>query len=198
MAECQSALYQPNQNNSTTITSTKKATTSTEIKLQNIDESTPISFKKEITKDNICTLSNKSLTCRNRCCCKINTEQVVKLLRFYVQEDLKWNSHVTGMTNKGAKRLYLSLQLKRAKVQAEELVQFYVACIQSVLPYGCQVCHFSLPQYLTLTSERILKRALRIIFGYEVHCSDALSRSGRVTLQQRRTELCKKLFNKIV
>lgn len=46
MAECQSALYQPNQNNSTTITSTKKATTSTEIKLQNIDESTPISFKK--------------------------------------------------------------------------------------------------------------------------------------------------------
>ena len=67
----------------------------------------------------------------------------------------------------------------------------------SVLPYGCQVCHFSLPQYLTLTFERILKRALRIIFGYEVQCSDALSRSGLVTLEQRRTELCKKLFNKI-
>ena len=40
------------------------------------------------------------------------------------------------MTKKGAKRLYFLLQLKRAKVQAEELVQFYVACIQSVLPHG--------------------------------------------------------------
>ena len=141
---------------------------------------------------------DKSLTCRNRCCCKINTVQVVKLSGFYIQEDLKWNFHVTEMKKKGAKRLYLLLQLKRAKVHTEELVQFYVACIQSVLPYGCQVCHFSLSQYLTLTFERILKRALRIIFGYEVHCSDALSRSGLVTLEQRRTELCKKLFNKIV
>ena len=73
------------------------------------------------------------------------------------------------MTKKGAKRLYFLLQLKRAKVQAEEPVQFYVACIQSVLPHGCQVCHFSLPQYLNITFERILKRARRTIFGYEVH-----------------------------
>ena len=57
MVECQPALYQPNQNNSTTITSTKKETTGTEIKLQNIDGSTPISLKNEITEDNICTLS---------------------------------------------------------------------------------------------------------------------------------------------
>ena len=91
----------------------------------------------------------------------------------------------------------LLLHLKRAKVQAEEPVQFYVACIQSVLPHGGQVCHFSLPQYLTITFERILKRALRKIVGYEVHCSDALSRSGLVTLEQRRTELCKKLFTKL-
>ena len=38
----------------------------------------------------------------------------------------------------------------------------------------------------------------RIIFGYEEHYSDALSRSGLVTLEQRKTELCKQLFNKIV
>ena len=115
MVECQPALYQPNQNNSKTITSTEKGTTSIEIKLQNIYRSTPISFKKEITKDNICTLSDKSLTCRNRCGCKINTVQVVKVLRFHIQEDLKWNSHVTEMTKKGAKRLYFLLQLKRQK-----------------------------------------------------------------------------------
>ena len=90
------------------------------------------------------------------------------------------------------------MQLKRAKVPPEELVQFYVACIQSVLPYSCRVFQFCLPQYLSLTCEQMKKRALRIIFGYEVHYLDALFRSGLVTLEQRRTELCKKLLNKIV
>ena len=152
-------------------------------------------------------ISDKSLTCTNRCGCKINTVQVVKLLGS--QKDLKGNSHVSEMTKKGAKRLYLLVQLKRAKVPPEEMVQFhilysvpyttYAACIQSVLPYSClQVCHFSLPKCLSLTFEWIPKRALRISFSHEVHCSDALSRSGLVTLEQRRTELCKKLFNKIV
>ena len=93
----------------------------------------------------------------------------------YIQEDLKWNSHVIEMTKKAAERLYFLVQLKRAKVPPEELVQFYVAFIQSVLLYGCHVFHFSLPQYLSLTFERIQKRALRIIFGYEVHYSDALA-----------------------
>ena len=76
---------------------------------------TPISFKKEITKDNICTLSDKSLTCRNRCGCQINTVQVVKVLRFHIQEDLKWNSHVTEMTKKGAKCMYFFIATKARK-----------------------------------------------------------------------------------
>ena len=126
--------------------------------------------------------------------CKIETVQVVKLLGLYIQEDLKWNSHVSEMTKKAAKRLYFLVQLKRAQVPPRELVQFYVACIQSVLLYGCQVFHFSLPRYLSLTFERTQKRALsRILFG-----NKALSRSGLVMLEQRRAELCRNLFDKIV
>ena len=41
--------------------------------------------------------------------CMINTVQVVKLLGFYIQGDIKWNSHVTEMQKKAAKRL---VQLK--------------------------------------------------------------------------------------
>ena len=69
------------------------------------------------------------------------------------------------MTKKAAKRLYFVVQFKHAKVPPGEPVQFYVACIQSILLYGCQVFHFSLPQYLSLTFERIQKRALRIMKG---------------------------------
>ena len=36
------------------------------------------------------------------------------------------------------------------------------------------------------------------MFGYKVHYSDSLALSGLVTLEQRRMELCKKLFNTIV
>ena len=39
---------------------------------------------------------------------------------------------------KAAKRLYFLVRLKRAKVSPGELVQFDVACIQSVLLHGCQ------------------------------------------------------------
>ena len=47
-------------------------------------------------------------------------------------------SHVREMTKKAAKRLYFLVQLrKRVEVRPEELVQFYVACIRSVLLYGC-------------------------------------------------------------
>ena len=52
-------------------------------------------------------------------------------------------------------------QLKRAKVPPEELVRFYLVCIQSVFLYGGQGFKFSVPHYLNLTFERIQKRALR-------------------------------------
>ena len=77
----------------------------------------------------------------------INTVQVVKLLGFYIQGDIKWNSHVTEMQKKAAKRL---VQLKSVQWPPEE-----------------------------------------------VHYSDALSRSGLGTLQQK-TELGNKLFDKVV
>ena len=67
---------------------------------------------------------------------KIHTVQVVKLLGVYIQEDLKWNSHVREMTKKMPNTCIFSVQLKHAKVPPEELVQFYVACIQSVLLYS--------------------------------------------------------------
>ena len=37
--------------------------------------------------------------------CKINTVQAVNLLGFYIQGDIKWNSPVTEMQKKAAKRL---------------------------------------------------------------------------------------------
>ena len=93
---------------------------------------------------------------------KVSTVSVVKLLGVYFQDNLKWNTHVSETIKKAAKRLYFFIQLKRAKVPPPELAKFYVTCIQSVLLYGCQVYHYSLPNYLSLSLERVQKTALKI------------------------------------
>ena len=86
---------------------------------------------------------------------QFNTINVTKLLGLYIQNDLKWNAHLTEMTKKAAKRLYFLVQLKGAQVLPDELIRFYLACIQSVSLCDCQVFHFSLQQYLSSTMERI-------------------------------------------
>ena len=68
-----------------------------------------------------------------------------KILGMLITDDLKWNSHIENTVSKASKRLYLLRQLKRADVEESSLLQFYTACIRSILEYGCQVFHSSLP-----------------------------------------------------
>ena len=96
----------------------------------------------------------------------IDLVKSVKVLGVIIQDNLKWNQHVDATVTKAAKRLYFLIQLKRAHVPAKDLVCFYIACIQSVLLYACQVFHYSLPEYLSSAVERVQKRAMRIIYGY--------------------------------
>jgi hypothetical protein len=90
------------------------------------------------------------------------------------------------------------VELKRAKVPNQELVEFYVTCIQSVLTYACQVYHYALPEYLSLLLDIIQKRAMCVIYGYDVSYKDALTNSGLSNLYQRRSELCRNFFNKLL
>ena len=69
----------------------------------------------------------------------LNTVQSVKILAVTIQNNLKWNLHIKDTIKKASKRLYFLKQLKRAKLSTEELVKFYVTCIQSVILYACQV-----------------------------------------------------------
>ena len=46
---------------------------------------------------------------------------------------------------------------KFSKVLIVGELEFYVACIRSILTYGCQVYHNALPEYLSLSLERIQK-----------------------------------------
>ena len=122
---------------------------------------------------------------------EIDSVDSVKILGVVLQSNLKWNSHVSEVISKAAKRLYFLSQLKKANVDPTELIKFYTACIRSVLLYACQVFHYSLPEYLSNSMEKIQKRALRIIYGYNLPYREALSLSGLETLFQSRERHCK-------
>ena len=119
------------------------------------------------------------------------------MLGVTIRDDFKWNDHISNVTSKAAKRLYLLSQLKRAGICASDLVLFYCSTIRSVLEYAWQVFHSSLPYYLSEELERIQKRALRIIFPYASYNS-ALKEAGILSLYDRRASLSFDLFNDIV
>ena len=100
------------------------------------------------------------------------------------------------LSKKGASRLYLLRQLKRAKGDPAQLLCFYTTCIRPVSEYACQVFHNGLPKYLSDELEKIQRRALRIIFpdlGYQ----EAPKECNITTLHQRRQWLTERLFNEI-
>ena len=128
----------------------------------------------------------------------LNIVESVKILGVTIQNNLKWNLHIKDTVKKASKRLYFLKQLKRAKLSTEELVKFYVTCIQSVILYACQVYHYSIPEYLSKSLERVQRRALRIIYGYDYSYKELLSQSKLTTLSERRSDLCSKFFDKIM
>ena len=78
---------------------------------------------------------------------KVSSVRIMKLLGVNFQDNLKWHNHFSETIKKAFKRLYFLTQLTRAKVPSSVLAKFYVACLQSVLLYECQVYHCSIPNW---------------------------------------------------
>ena len=51
------------------------------------------------------------------------------------------------------------------------------------------VYHYSIPEYLSKSVERVQRRALRIIYGYDYSYKELLSQSKLTTLSERRSDL---------
>ena len=73
--------------------------------------------------------------------------------------------------------ILLRKQLKNSGIDHKTLIQFYCACIRSVLEYACQAFHSSLPSYLSDQIERVQKRVSRILFP-KVSYGKALEDAG--------------------
>jgi hypothetical protein len=90
--------------------------------------------------------------------------QSPKILGVTIRQDLKWNDHVTEITQKASKRLYLLRILKRTHVDVHYLVQFYCTRIRLILEYACQTFRSNLPVYLRLINLKEYRNELFACF----------------------------------
>ena len=120
-----------------------------------------------------------------------------KLLGITITSDLSWNTHVNDVTKKAAKRLYLLVQLKRAKVPCNDLGLFYITCVRSVLDYAIPVYYYSLPKYLVNELERVQKRALKIMYP-SLSYDEALTHMKIAPLSVHHSDICATPFNEIL
>lgn len=120
-----------------------------------------------------------------------------KLLGLIITDNLKWNTHISYTIKKANRRIYFIVQLKRAKVGATELIQFYCTCIRPILEYAAPVYHNSLPEYLHKSLEKVKKRVMSIIFGYDTPYIVALEKANITTLKDRREQITTNLFKTI-
>ena len=91
---------------------------------------------------------------------------------------------------KRVKETFFLSQLKRANIPPTDLVRFYVTCIRSTLLYACQLFHFSFLEYLSFSLERIQKRALKVIIGFDTSYNNSLELASLNKLSEQHSELC--------
>ena len=64
-----------------------------------------------------------------------------KLLGVIISSDLSWDSHVTYILHKVAKRMHCINYLIRSGVPTCDILRVYCSLIRSVLEYACAVWH---------------------------------------------------------
>ena len=62
-----------------------------------------------------------------------------KLVGLFIQEDLKWDTHINKTLNKTRTKLHFIMQLKRSGVPPDHIVSFFKSVAVPQLEYACPV-----------------------------------------------------------
>ena len=99
-----------------------------------------------------------------------------KLLGVWIQDDLKWNTHVREITKKANKRLFLLRECRKSFLPSEVGLVTYKTKIRPLLEYASPVWN-GIPHYLEEELERVQERSLNIL---------GLNKYALPTLKERR------------
>ncbi len=101
---------------------------------------------------------------------------------------------ISATSTKKKKRLYFLTCLKRAGVEENDLVEYDIRIIRSVIEYACPVWSTSLTQCHLSNLEQIQKRAMHIIYP-DISYTDAMTKSKLVSIKDRLNHLNRKIIN---
>ena len=127
---------------------------------------------------------------------EIERVSTAKLVGLHIQDNLKWDTHVTTICKKARSKLHFLQQLKRSGVPRDGLLTFHKSVITPQLEYACPAWSTSLTKEQCATIESIQKRALKIIVPNSTY-ADALIDTKLLSLEERRTDICRKFFKNI-
>ena len=113
-----------------------------------------------------------------------------KLLGITLSSDFNWQAHVDGIVKKSSKALYMLYIMKKYRPPRKQLVQIYTTYIRPLLEYCAPVFHAGLTASQANQLERVQKRALKLIGGFDGSYRQLLEDLQLESLVDRREMLC--------
>ncbi|KAM4552747.1 uncharacterized protein PAE49_016129 isoform 1-T1 [Odontesthes bonariensis] len=116
----------------------------------------------------------------------ITTADCHRFLGTTVTRDLKWEPTISSLTRKAQQRMYFLRQLRKAKLPAQLMVQFYTAIIESILCSSITVWYPGASARDRHRLQRVVRSAEKVIGCslpsiHDLHVSRTMGRAGRIT-----------------
>ena len=152
------------------------------------------------SKTQILTISNSSYDCNSYLLDeksdRIHSGDELKMLGFFFSNKPTVQIQIDKLIRKASKRIFVLLNYKKNGVGVDKLKVIYMATIRSVVEHSSNTYHSQLNKGQENQIERLQKRALKIVYGYNLSYEQLLERSGLETMKKRRERLFEKFARK--
>ncbi|XP_071948788.1 uncharacterized protein [Antedon mediterranea] len=139
-----------------------------------------INFLRNASEFQPFTLNNTILECVGN----------LKLLGVTIQDNMKWDMHVTDIVSKASRKMFALFVMRRSRASVNDLIKVFCCYIRPILEYACPVWHGAITKKLAHKIEAVQKRALRTILGKNYISYDlALEETQLLSLAARRESL---------
>ncbi|KAK7922245.1 hypothetical protein WMY93_009147 [Mugilogobius chulae] len=115
----------------------------------------------------------------------ITTVDSIRFLGTTITQDLKWEPSISSLIKKAQQRMYFLRQLKKAKLPAQMMVQFYTSIIESILTSSITVWYAGATVRDRHRLQRIVRSAEKVIGCslpslQDLYVSRTRGRAGRI------------------
>ena len=128
----------------------------------------------------------------------ITSSESMKILGFVFGQRPSVEYHVSNIALKYNKSIWSLVHLKRAGIGVDILNNVYQIMLRPILEYCNVIYHSMLSIEQSNRLESLQRKALRVIYGFDIEYNELLEKSGNLRLLQRREAAAKSFANKLV